>query len=92
MTYQTDCTFPDDLLEQIADQGLDVLPELIRTVINTAMQIERQKYLNAGPYERSPARRGHANGYKPNTVTTCGGGTISATHRRRCIARFPTQG
>ena len=43
MTYQTDCTLPDELLEQIADQGLDVLPELIRTVINTAMQIERQQ-------------------------------------------------
>jgi hypothetical protein len=42
MTYQTDCTLPDELLEQIADQGLDVLPKLIRTVINTAMQIERQ--------------------------------------------------
>ena len=73
MTYQTDCTLPDELLEQIADQGLDVLPELIRTVINTAMQIERQQYLNAGPYERSPSRRGHANGYKPKTVTTRGG-------------------
>lgn len=73
MTYQTDCTLPDELLEQIADQGLDVLPELIRTVINTAMQIERQQHLNAGPYERSPARRGHANGYKPKTVTTRGG-------------------
>jgi len=73
MTYQTDCTLPVELLEQIADQGLDVLPELIRTVINTAMQIERQQYLNAGPYERSPSRRGHANGYKPKTVTTRGG-------------------
>jgi putative transposase len=70
MTYRTDCTLPDELLEQIADQGLDVLPELIRTVINTAMQIERQQFLNAGPYERSPDRRGHANGYKPKTVTT----------------------
>ena len=70
MTYQTDCTLPDELLEQIADQGLDVLPELIRTVINTAMQIERQQFLNASPYERSPERRGHANGYKPKTVTT----------------------
>ena len=70
MTYQTDCTLPDELLEQIADQGLDILPELIRTVINTAMQIERQQFLNAEPYERSPERRGHANGYKPKTVTT----------------------
>jgi transposase-like protein len=73
MTYQTDCTLPDELLEQIADQGLDVLPELIRTVINTAMQIERQQFLNASPYERTAERRGHANGYKPKTVTTRAG-------------------
>ena len=24
MTYQTDCTLPDEFLEQLADQGLDV--------------------------------------------------------------------
>jgi hypothetical protein len=48
MTYQTDCTLPDELLEQIADQGLEILPELNRTAINTAMQIERQHFLNAG--------------------------------------------
>ena len=54
-----------ELLDQIADQGLDALPELIRTIINTAMQIERQNHLGVGPYERSPERRDHANGYKP---------------------------
>lgn len=29
MTYQTDCTLPAELLEQIAQQGFDVLPDLI---------------------------------------------------------------
>ena len=38
MTYKTDFTLPDELLEQIVDRGLDVLPGLIRTIINTAMQ------------------------------------------------------
>jgi len=70
MTYTTDCTLPDELLEQITEQGLDVLPELIRTIINTAMQIERQNHLGVGPYERSPERRDYANGYKPKTVAT----------------------
>lgn len=70
MTYQSDCTLPDELLEQIAEQGLDVLPELIRTIINTAMQLERQNHLNAGLYERSPDRRDYANGYKAKTVAT----------------------
>jgi putative transposase len=34
------------------------------------MQIERQKYLGVGPYERSDERQGHGNGFKPKTVTT----------------------
>ena len=38
----------EELLVQIAGQGLDVLPERIRTLINTAMQIERQQFLFAG--------------------------------------------
>ena len=70
MTYQTDCTLPEELLEQIAQQGLDVLPDIIRTVINAAMQIERQNHLSAAPYERTADRLGHATGYKPKTVTT----------------------
>ena len=37
MTYQTNCTIPGELLEQIADQGLDILLELIHRVINTSM-------------------------------------------------------
>jgi len=70
MTYQADCTLPNELLEQISEQGLDFLPELIRIVINNAMQVERQKYLGVGPYERSDERQGHANGFKSKTMTT----------------------
>jgi transposase-like protein len=70
MTYQDNFTLPTELLEQVAEQGLDFLPEMIRIVINTAMQVERQKYLGVGPYERSNRRQGHANGFKPKTVTT----------------------
>jgi putative transposase len=70
MTYTDDCTLSAELLEQIATQGFDALPELIRIVINTAMQAERQKHLRAAPFEHPPARQGHANGYKPKTVRT----------------------
>jgi transposase-like protein len=70
MTYQTDCTLPESLLEQIAEQGLGVLPELVRIVINTAMQAEREAYLGAAAYERMDSRCGHANGYKTKKVAT----------------------
>jgi len=70
MTHQEDFTLPSEIMEQIAEQGLDYLPELIRSVVNTAMKVERQKYLRAGLYERSEERQGHANGYKDKTVKT----------------------
>jgi len=70
MTYQGDFTLPSELLEQIATQGFDKLPELIRIVVNAAMQAERQQYLGAAPYQHTPDRNGHANGYKPKTVKT----------------------
>jgi putative transposase len=70
MTYTPDCTLPTELIEQLASDGFEALPELIRILINTAMQAERQKYLKADPYERTPDRSGHANGFKPKTVKT----------------------
>jgi putative transposase len=66
MTHQNDYTLPQDLVEK----GLENVPELLRVLINQAMQAERTKYLNAGQYERTEERTGHANGYKPKTVRT----------------------
>jgi transposase-like protein len=38
--------------------------------LNAAMQVEREKHLQAGEYERTDERKGYANGYKPKTVKT----------------------
>ena len=70
MTCGKDYAVPEEIMDQICEQGLDALPELIRIVLNAAMYIERQKHIGAGPYERTPERRGHANGFKPKTVAT----------------------
>lgn len=70
MTYPNDFTVPAELMEQVQEQGLDVLPELIRIMINAAMQAERAEYLKAGPYQHTPERRGYANGFKPKTMKT----------------------
>lgn len=70
MAHQSELTLPADLLETIADQGLDALPELVRMLVNETMRIERQNYLAAAPYQRTAERRGHANGFKPKTVAT----------------------
>jgi len=70
MTYRNDFTLPAELLEQVQEQGLEVLPELIRIVLNAAMQAERSEHLQAAPYQHSEDRRGYANGYKPKTMRT----------------------
>ena len=70
MIYKNDCTLPKEYLEQLTEEGLESLPEMIRILVNEAMQIERENHLNAKPYERSDERNGHANGYKPKTVKT----------------------
>ena len=66
MTHQNDYTLPSEL----AEKGLDAIPELLRVLINNVMQAERSKHLQAEQYERTEDRKGHANGYKPKTVRT----------------------
>ena len=66
MTHQTDYTFAEELVEK----GLDGLPEMMRILINQAMQAERSKFLQADEYERTEERKGHANGFKPKTLKT----------------------
>jgi putative transposase len=70
MTYHEDFTLPAELLEQVQEQGLDVLPELFRVILNTAMQAERTEHLNAAPYQHTQGRNGYANGFKPKTMRT----------------------
>jgi len=66
MTHQNDYTFT----KEFAEKGLDAIPEMLRVLINQVMQAERSNYLQAGEYERTEDRKGHANGYKPKTVRT----------------------
>lgn len=66
MTHQNDYT----LTGELAEKGLEAVPELLRILINNAMQAERSRYLQAEEYERTEDRKGHANGYKPKSVRT----------------------
>lgn len=70
MNCQDDFTVPEEILEYLSKEGLDALPQVIRSLINEAMFIERNKYMGAQPYERSPQRRDQANGFKDKTVKT----------------------
>lgn len=90
MTYQNDCTLPEELLESIADNGLDCLPDLFRILVNAAMQLERQKYLKAAPHERTPERTAHANGFKDKTVATRMGAITFAVPQVREGGFYPS--
>jgi transposase-like protein len=70
MTHQNNYSLSATTIEEIAQLGLDGIPEMLKVLINSAMQAERSKYLQAEEYERTEERKGHANGYKPKTVRT----------------------
>lgn len=66
MTHQDDYK----LTSEMVANGMEAAPELMRVLLNNAMQMERSKYLQAEEYERTENRKGHANGYKPKTLRT----------------------
>jgi putative transposase len=56
--------------EVLSGEGLDGLGNAVALLINQAMRIERDRHLNATMYERTEARCGYANGYKPKLLKT----------------------
>jgi len=68
---------------------LDVLPELIRVIINAAMLAERAEPLNAGPYQHTPEGRDYANGFKPKTMQTRVGDITFAIPQVRAGGFYP---
>ena len=70
MTHQNENTELNSAAQQLADHGLEGLPEAFRILLDHAMKLERSKVLQAQPHERTALRQGYANGYKPKTVAT----------------------
>jgi putative transposase len=70
MTHHTESDLLNNVLQLITDQGLDGLAEGFRLLVNQAMRAERSQALQAQPYERTDARKGHANGFKDKTLST----------------------
>lgn len=63
--HNPDPTTIDTVLELLTENGFEGFATAFQVLLNEAMQIERSKYLEAGPYERTGDRRGYANGFKP---------------------------
>jgi putative transposase len=60
----------DEVLELLNQSGSDSLREDFRILMNAAMLLERQHFLNAEPYEHTPERRDYANGFKAKRLQT----------------------
>lgn len=60
----------DSIMQLLSEHGLEYISETIRLLLNEAMKMERSTALSAAPFERSPERRGYANGFKPKTLRT----------------------
>ncbi len=66
----TEFTTESPSLQAIVENGVEGIAEAIRVLFNEAMKMEREKHLRATSYQRSEARTGYANGYKPRTLQT----------------------
>ena len=78
--------FPSNSCLQTGPEGM---AEAFTALFNLAMRMERDRHLGAGRYERSDARQGYANGYKPKKVDRPAGTvTVQVPKSRGCDEPF----
>lgn len=70
MTYRTQNSAIQAVMELVTETGFEGMGEAFQIILNEAMRLERSRHLQATPYERCEERQGHANGYKAKTVNT----------------------
>lgn len=91
MAHQQHGNAFNDAMELLIENGFDGMAEVLRILLNEAMKIERTDALAAGAYQRTPDRKGYANGYKPKTVDTrMGRITVDVPQVRGDVAFYPS--
>lgn len=90
MTHQTHPTAVREAVQLLAEQGFDGMAPIMQLLLNECMLIERRRAINAAPYERSEARHGQANGFKPKTVKTRVGPLHLAVPQVRGASFYPS--
>jgi putative transposase len=70
MAQQTQHNSIDEVLALLNQPSNDSLRQALTILFNAAMFLERQQFLNAEPYERTPNRHDYANGFKPRSLQT----------------------
>ena len=70
MTHQEESAAIPDFVHLAMEHGPDAMAAAFATLMNHAMQIERELVLQAESHQRTAERQGYANGYKPKTLNT----------------------
>lgn len=89
MPCVTECTQFDLAMELLIEHGFEGIADCIAILMNSAMQLERSRHLNAEPYERTGRRIGYANGYKNKTMNTRVGEVNLAIPQTRGTEFYP---
>jgi transposase-like protein len=78
------------VMDVLVESGFGGLARAVEILVNEAMLIERAAALEAAPYERSPLRRGYANGFKPKRLKTRVGELQLEVPKTRGLSFYPT--
>ena len=70
MTHQDERSAMRSLVELAIEHGTEAMAAAFTTLMNHAMQIEREQVLKAESHQRTADRQGYANGFKPKTMNT----------------------
>ena len=90
MTHKVHPNIVGDVVELLSDHGFEGMAQSVQLLFNECMKIERQRFLGVGPYQRSEARIGRANGFKPKCVKTRVGELQLAVPQGREATFYPS--
>ena len=77
------------IFEAISADNPEAMRSLLEGILNSLMRLEREKAIQAKPYERNPDRQGYANGFKPRIFNTRMGALDVQIPQVRGLAFYP---
>lgn len=89
MTPDRDESLPREILQELIDEGTEAFATILEKLFNEAMKLEREGFLGAKAWQRSPTRRGWANGYKDKSVATRVGSLKLKIPQARGLSFYP---
>jgi transposase-like protein len=90
MAMRVENTKLHEAVELITERDFAGVAEVMQILCNEAMRIERNRYLQAQPYERSEQRQDYANGFKPKQLKTSVGSLALQVPQVRSSQFYPS--